>query len=456
MTLTRRRRRFTAALALAALGGSFMVAAQPANADDHDIDAGTHAVLEPGAMNQNGVHIECSWALEDVDSDWRNAMDYFYGPFEGDSTPDLRPEIVPCQGRPPMQVEAPTVHIDVYPNSHDAPTEQYVELWLAVDYLADPDSANNPLVVDFEVYHPDGTLKFQVPGKRYEDCYGPDGMFEAAVRTGQITREAIGRPETLDTDTMLNLCTQGTKFLYYGAFPISKHQPWGEYLIRATAEDDFGAHSLEYYINVLPFYDLRADFDSVEWPLLTRGAHKRVMGDFDLGNPERPTVVNRGNAGIGLEVEYSKMCLAGFEAQCETVDRKNIDEFDAAFGVRHDLLVAVGDEQVRPNVVVGDQGADRKPDGFRINFMVEGDVQPEQTLCPNDKGKVEFSLYTSNDQETGAYRGEVALYAVPLAIGETDGSYCPTDNGSVYYGDFPYNQYMIDPGLISNMHWHVP
>ncbi|MDJ0769507.1 MAG: hypothetical protein QNJ12_11965, partial [Ilumatobacter sp.] len=36
------------------------------------------------------------------------------------------------------------------------------------------------------------------------------------------------------------------------------------------------------------------------------------------------------------------------------------------------------------------------------------------------------------------------------------GSYCPTDNGSVYYGDFPYNQYMIDPGLISNMHWHVP
>jgi hypothetical protein len=222
----------------------------------------------------------------------------------------------------------------------------------------------------------------------------------------------------------------------------------------ATAEDNYGSDSLTYGINVLPFYDLQADFTSVQWPALTRGAHKRVIGDFDLTNPARPTVVNRGNAGIGIEVEFDKMCLVGFESQCGTVDRKRIDEFDSAFGVRHDLLVAVGDEQTRPNVVTGDQGSTRKPNGYRMSFEYEGDVQPGQSLCPNDRGKVEFSLYTSADQETGEYRGGVSVYAVPLMVEDGDTSYCPTDKGSVYTGDFAYNRYQVDPSLISNMHWH--
>jgi hypothetical protein len=308
--------------------------------------------------------------------------------------------------------------------------------------------------VDWEVYHPDGSLKFQVPGRRYVDCAGPSGMFEAAFRTGQVSRASVGQPDTLDTDTMLNLCTQGVKFLYYGAFPISKHQPWGEYTIVASAEDNYGSDSLSYKINVLPFYDLRADFTSVSWPDLTRGSHKRVIGDFDLSTAGRPTVVNRGNAGIGVEVEFDVMCLTGFESQC-TVDRKNIDEFDAAFGVRHDLLVAVGDTQVRPNVVTGDQGSTPVPPMTRIGFEKGGDIGSGQSLCPNDRGKVELSLYTSNDQETGIYRGAVSVYAVPLKVMPSDTSYCPTDNGGVYYGDFGYNRYVVDPTLISNTHWNA-
>lgn len=452
MTGNIRRRRLVAGASIAGLVGGLVAMGGPASAVDTpsgQVGATTNASLAAGTVNQNGVNIECSWALEDVDSDWTNKMTYKYQTFWGDSTPDKKPVVTPCQGRPPSQAAAgTTVHIDVLPNSHDLPTEQFVELWTAVDFLSDPDSASNPLVVDWQVYHPDGTLKFQVPARRYNSCSGPSGMFDAAVATGQIARSSIGEPSTLDADTMLNLCTQGIKFLYYGAFPISKHQPWGEYTIVANADDQFGADTMTYKINVLPFYDLRADFTSVDWPVLTRGAHKRVIGDFELTTSARPTVVNRGNAGIGLEVEFGVMCLVGFESQCG-VDRKNIDQFDSAFGVRHDLLVAVGDEQARPNVVVGDQGATRKAAGFRMNFKSGGKVQPGQTLCPNDKGKVEFSLYTSSDQETGTYKGGVTVYGVPLGRG----SYCPTDNGSVYFGDFDYNKYVVDPSKISNTHW---
>jgi hypothetical protein len=453
MRNTTGRRRTVAVLAVLGLGGGLLAFSGSAGATESndEVEATTKASLSAGAENQNGIDIECSWALEDVDSDWRTAMTYKFGPFWGDSTPNTQPEVVPCQGRPPTQAAQGTeIQIDVLANSEDEPTEQYVELWMAVDYLASPDSTSNPLVVDWEVYHPDGTLKFQVPARRYADCAGPLGMFDAAVATGQITRSAIGQPDALDPDTLLNLCTQSEKFLYYGAFPISKHQPWGEYTIVGTAEDNFGSDSIEYKINVLPFYDLRADFTEVSWPALTRDAHKRVGGDVALNTPARPTVVNRGNAGITVEVEYDVMCLVGFESQC-TVDRKNIDAFDAAFGVRTDLLVAVGDVESRPNVVTGDQGSTPVPPNTRINFEYLGDTQPGQSLCPNDRGKVEFSLYTENDQETGSYKGAVSVYAVPLAA---DGSsYCPTDNGSVYYGDFPYNQYVVDPTLISNTHW---
>jgi hypothetical protein len=444
-----------AAIGLAGLGAAAFIAPYSASAapPSGGININTNASLDPGAGNQNGVNIECSWALEDVDNNWGNAMTYKAGALWGDSSPSSSPEETPCAGRPPAQADSDVVHIDVLPNSHDMPTEQYVELWMAVDYLADPDSGNNPLVVDFEVYHPDGSLKFQVPASRYVNCNGPSGMFDAAVQTGQVSRNSIGTSATLDTDTMLNLCTQGVKFLYYGAFPISKHQPWGEYTIIASAEDDFGADTLEYKINVMPFYDLRTDFTSVDWPVLTRGAHKRVIGDFDLTNASRPTVVNRGNAGISIGVVYDEMCLVGFEAQCN-VDRKNIDEFDAAFGVRHDLLVAVGDEQVRPNVVTGDQGSTRVPADTLITFESGGAIQPGQSLCPNDRGKVEFSLYTDSDQERGDYEGAVTVFAIPLIDDAEDTSYCPTDNGSVYFGDFEYNQYEVNPNLISSDHWN--
>lgn len=444
-----------AALALVGLGAGAFIAPYTASAaapPGSGINVDTNASLDPGAGNQNGINIECSWALEDVDNNWGNGMNYSANGFVGDSSPNVKPAVTPCQGRPPVQADSQVVHIDVLPNSHDQPTEQYVELWLAVDYLADPNSASNPLVVDFEVYHPDGSLKFQVPASRYVNCNGPSGMFSAAVQTGQIAQASIGTAQTLNTDTMLNLCTQGVKFLYYGAFPISKHQPWGEYQIVANAEDDFGADTLEYNINVLPFYDLRTDFTSVDWPVLTRNAHKRVIGDFELNTPSRPTVVNRGNAGIAIGVVFDEMCLVGFESQCN-VDRKNIDEFDSAFGVRHDLLVAVGDEQIRPNVVTGDQGSTRVSADTLITFESGGDIQPGQSLCPNDRGKVEFSLYTSADQERGDYEGRVTVYAMPLIVDAEDDSYCPTDNGSVYYGDFEYNQYEVDPSLISSDHW---
>ena len=455
-----RKRLIAGASALALLGGLALSAPTQASADEGGgQDKKTTATYAPSDGNKNNVGIECSWALEDVDSDWDSnpKMTYKANAYWGDSTPNVKPnpaacdrETSPGNGTPPSQSPiGQAIHIDVLPNSHDLPTEQYVELWSAVDTDVDPDSTTNPLAVRWEVRHPDGTLKFQVIGTRYEGCAGPVGMFSAAIQgTGQITQRALGLPQDLSLNTMTNLCQQGQKHLYYGAFPISKHQPWGTYKITAIAEDDFGDDSMTYNINVLPFFDLRSDFSTVDFEGLSRNAHERVLGDFLMNTPEYPTVVNRGNTGVTLELEYTRMCKVGFELQCDLAS-KNIDRFDAGFGVRHDLLVAVGDTQSRPGVVTGDQGSNPKPDGFRFNFAYGGAINSGQQLCPNDRGKVEFSLYTDSI-ETGTYRGDVSVFAVDVPSAN---EYCPTDNGSVYFGDFPYNQYRIDPTLISNTHW---
>lgn len=478
MITTQRRGRVVALAASLALVGTAVLAGSPAQAQDsHDADTG--ATLQVDSSNPNGVHIECSWALEDVDSNWDNGMDYRYGNYHGDATPNLRPSPTPCtgglgEGRPDQPREGGVIHIDVLPNSHDKPTEQYVELWSAVDFMSDPQNPANPLSVDWEIYHPDGTLKFQVPGSLHTDCNGPsDGnnasMFGAAIATGQVEADAVQSGQQFNTDTIQNLCAQGEKHLFYGAFPISKHQPHGTYTVIAKANDNYGSSQQVYFINVMPFHDLQADFDTVNWGSLTRNSHRRVIGDFLMNTGERPTVVNRGNTGISIHTKLTDLCLVGFENQCDTVSSKRIDEFDSAFGVGdgdatppHFSMVAVGDLQDRPNVLTGDQGNTPIPGGEWMYYDYDGDVQRAQTLCPNDRGKVEFSLYTKANQEPGRYAGMAYVRAVPPysaapqpMVESDDGRepHCETDRGSVYAGDFFYNRYVVDYGLVTNGYW---
>ena len=427
-TITRRHRRHAIA-AVVALAASSVVVATTATAQAAD-DADTYA--EVGSSGTPPV-IECSWALNDVDHDWNTLMDYGL-----DDNPGLLANY-PCveDGSAATQPDNAYPTIQVLPNAHDDPTEAYVELWAAV-------TSNSPNTnVYFDVYHPDGSFKVQIDGTRYAnssnpaECVGPPGMFDAAAANGLITQQA--------RTNIINECQNQQKGLYYGAFGISKHQPYGPYRIEVHAAKAGGTEAiLNYYIDVLGFYQLEKDFTAIDFGPVAPNSHfwQPTAGDFIWDGVDNvanaaSTVRNTGNAGIGLSVRFRSMCLSTTnDGATGCTDDKRIDHFDAKFGARViGNMQAIGNDSLG-TALTSDLASNAKPapPGAWYSF----DNAPERVLCPNDPGKIEFSIWTENIQG-GTYvaPGGIGLLAQSVPI-------CPTDLGAPYLangytGDTPWS-----------------
>ena len=383
--------------------------------------------------------IECSWALNDTNHDWGDLMNY--GP--DDAPGNLAGFPCVADGDAATQPDGAFPTIQVRPNASDSPTEAYVELWAAV-------SSNNPAatVVYFDVDHPDGTQKTQVEATRYADsslpgqCVGPTGMFDAAAGNGLLTAQA--------RTNIISECMYQQKGLYYAAFGISKHQPHGVYNIEVHAANAGGAEAtLNYGIEVLSFYQLEKDFTAIGFGPVTANSHfwQQQSGDFnwdgaDNGGNQASTVRNTGNAGIGLSVRFASMCLVGTANPSPTgcTDAKRIDHFDAKFGAREIAnMQAIGSTDLATSLVSDlASTVNPAPPGAWYDF----DDDPGRVLCPNDVGKVEFSIWTEGIQ-AGIYEapGGIGLMARPVPA-------CPTDQGSVYLA----NGYSGDTPISNDHH----
>ena len=419
----RRRKLVGAALTVSLVFGGASVAG--AQQDPSDVD--TSATV--GSGGGTAPNIQCAWALNDIDHNWTNFMQYGNDDDhpDGPNAPAGVTDGAPCvaDGVLADQEDGWTDVIEVKPNAHDLPTLAYVELWAAV-------TSNSPssTIVRWDVYHPDGTPKVQIDGTRYTTdptrCAGPTGMLNAAVSTGQMTSGA--------RSNIVAECTNQQKNYWYGAFPISKHQPYGTYRIEVTASIAGGAQTvLTYYITVMSFYQLEKDFNTVDFGSVGVNNHywQTPAGDFAFGSGG-PTLRNTGNAGIGLDVSFDPLCKqAPGVTSCS--DLKRIDLFDALFGAR-----VLGNVQYKgtnpdgtPNAALALAGNTNQT-GSVVNNAP--DTNPalwhsfdntfERTLCPNDVGKFQASIYTQSI-ETGSYSGELFLR------GRLNPA-CPTDVGSVY------------------------
>lgn len=408
------------------------VAVPSASADSSDLlDADTTANIPTGGGGSVPV-IECGWALNDVDGNWDTGMQYGQ-----DDEPLLTPGY-PCQadGSTAVQTEGAGPMIHVLPNAHDEPTEVFIELWGAVT------SNTTGTVVYWDVYHPDESFKVQVDGRRYassfnaEYCGGPGGMFDAAVATGQMTTAA--------RNNIVAECESQQKSLYYGAFGISKHQPYGEYTIVMKSFNPNGSTvELEYTIEVLSFYQLEKDFTSVHFGNVGSNSHwwQPIAGDFtwdgtDNAANQKTSVRNTGNAGIGLDVRFHSLC---HDASPSCTEDKRIDQFDVKFGKTLAGLQSMGhtgpESALRSNLT---STAKPAPAGQWYSF----DDNINRVLCPNDVAKIEFSIYTRNLQ-SGTYSATpgIGLRARPE-------NKCPTDDGGVYLA----NGYTGNTPT-SNNHW---
>jgi hypothetical protein len=367
--------------------------------------------------------IECGWALNDVDHNWN------VGPMNYGQDDSVASAGSPCVASGavatmPNPYNAPPV-ISVLPNAEDLPTQAFVELWGAVT------SNNlNGLTVYFDVWHPDGSHKVQIDGTRYADrnspsrCSGPTGMFGATQTTGQLTAGAVANIQ--------NECVNQQKSLWYAAFGISKHQPYGLYRVDVTAANAGSAPVKQtFYIEVLSFYQLEKDFTSVDFGAVGPNNHywQPTPGDFiwdgtNNAANQATSVRNTGNAGISVDLRFHSLCLSTAPVSpTGCTDDKRIDHFDGKFGRTLATLEAIGDGGIG-TALVSDLASNAKPAPAGPLYTFSDGLGV--TLCPNDVGKIEFSIYTENIQ-AGVYTASpgVQIIADPNPL-------CPTDLGSVY------------------------
>ena len=336
------------------------------------------------------------------------------------------PKTAPNPGAP-VQANGDQHMIQVLPNAGDQPAQRRVELWAAVD---DTQGASNISSVWWDVYHPDGNLKVELFGVQETNCFGPygtsttsDPMFQEAVNTGQLAASAVSDPN----NGMIALCNEGTKELWHNAFTVSKDQPNGIYKVVAHAVDKSGnSTSLTYSIDVLPFYDLALDFNTVNYGLISATSESIVNGDVNWNPPAdtRPSVTNLGNSGEQIGVSWGPM-IGQYYGKC-------INNFDAAFSTYgpDGLSPALSSTLLQHLAGTATCPTTSAPGAPSATQWFNG--SGSQLLCPNDIGKLDLSIDPQKDTQVppaDTYKGSLTISA--RGSTPTSGS-CPTDSGSSY------------------------
>ncbi len=230
-------------------------------------------------------------------------------------------------------INPPAAHnmMQVAPNLEDQPEVRKVEYWVAVQDIGGISDITDTFV---KVYHPDGSLKYQLHGtgnfqaptatnpltpvacSALGDATTSGTVLEAAVHSGQMT--------TAEAFTIVDQCNKHQKLVFRMVGEISKHQPSGEYKVEATGVDQAGSTgSMTNWFDVLSVIGLRLDFSSVNFGQILPNTPKWVPGDLNFNPPidTKPTVKNVGNDPMKLSLLFTNMTGNNFG--------KLITEFDA-------------------------------------------------------------------------------------------------------------------------------
>lgn len=361
--------------------------------------------------------IECAWELPDMVSSSTDATiqyDTTPGAHQHDADMNLKPDAsstqagvqIPCDlpssGTSTYPAQPDGVHsmIQVWPNAANSPEEKRVQLWTAVDH---PNGVGAISDVYWKVFHPDGSFKVQVHANSqynggivsasnnnctdFGNATTADTMFEAAVGTGQISTAAID-----DTNNgLIALCQEGSKAFYYAQFQISKDQPCGEYRIETHAVAGGTDVSKTTFIDVECFYNLNTDFNTVNFGSLLPGVDQTVAGDLDMSTPGRPTVMNTGNVGMYIGLNFSSLVQQTDGSGNSVVGGKTIDSFDGAFGLDPSTL------QKYATIGTG------------VNKWFQS--TDNQLVCSDQIGKLDLSVHPPTTLPQGQYDGSLLVLA---------------------------------------------
>jgi len=229
--------------------------------------------------------------------------------------------------------------------------------------VGDPNGVDDISAAYVNVYHPDGSFKFQLDAIRpawtvvpYSGMIDMDGdcVGETPVPVALDDLDAQGRITygldpvrgvVMTLDTLKYDLENGKQLLVELVGEMDYHQPSGDYRVEAIAVDQGGKSGiLENFFFYISIVALRCDFAKISWGNVNVCQWNVLYGDEDLNTPTKPTIQNIGNDPAQIELHFTDMLGNNFG--------KKISDFDASMLGGHIELVAC-----TPKVIMDAAGA---------------------------------------------------------------------------------------------------
>jgi hypothetical protein len=196
-----------------------------------------------------------------------------------------------------------------------------------------------------DIWHPDGTFKYQIElhpvGFTYDAGGNPisydktQALFEFdhvvnhhhdLLKVNDVWAAGLP-PELLPEADILDELNQEEAYLFYGEAEINYCQPGGWYYVGVRAHDGYDAWC-DYLFNrywYIPTAGVDIDFTTVDYETVAECTNKWVGGDHDFTTADKPTIRNTGNTPVKLMVYQDDMDFG------QTGGLWNV-EFDARLG----------------------------------------------------------------------------------------------------------------------------
>jgi hypothetical protein len=281
-----------------------------------------------------------------------------------------------------------------------------VQYWVVV---TDPEGVSTVSKVSVDVYHPDGSFKYQVILTKVDKFSVGLPAYLAAKAAGLVTYNTGYMPtgplmEDDDVWTELDKCTAE---VYMGSEVMDYHQPCGLYRVNADAMDNGNAWASENNTDLQNFFKyicvpkFEVDFNALNYGNVSVCSEKWIAGDtvFDdpiapAPNPNPATVRNIGNIPIKLTVMQTDMGFSHSGAtptayQGSTPPPDGASNWNVVFDARMGSIVT---------------------NGMYYDPLVEVTLPNVLPLCNTDE--LDFSIHVVKST-AGPHSGTITLGCVP-------------------------------------------
>jgi hypothetical protein len=227
--------------------------------------------------------------------------------------------------------------IQVFPPGEADPQGKVnVQYWAVV---TDPQGTDDIQFVSVDVYHPDGSPKYQVMLLQEFCNYLYPVVRQAAIDEMTAADEAgairYGDTPTggmYNLDDLIHQYEKGEAKIYKGIEILSYHQMHGTYrVVVCAADQNLEKDYLENTFTYVKAVGFMLDFNALNFGQIKICKEVIISGDKDMTTPEEPTVKNLGNSPCRLWVRFDDM---GFGKRTEG----GVEVWNVHYDARLDLF----------------------------------------------------------------------------------------------------------------------